>query len=58
MKPFEMTEEFHRTFDSRQPAAPTAFSKEDALHRQDLKQKNWLNFYMQLVRIVQKFSQT
>lgn len=44
MKPFEMTEEFHRTFDARQPAVPTAFSKEDALHRAGFKAEELVEF--------------
>jgi Uncharacterized protein conserved in bacteria len=37
MKPFEMTEEFHRTFDARQPGKPTAFTAETASHRANFK---------------------
>lgn len=44
MKPFEMTEEFHRTFDARQPEVPTAFSTEDALHRAGFKAEELVEF--------------
>ncbi|MEG0294548.1 HAD family hydrolase [Enterococcus sp.] len=33
MKPFEMAETFHRTFDNNRPQQPTAFSKELVGHR-------------------------
>ncbi|GGI66762.1 HAD family hydrolase [Enterococcus alcedinis] len=33
MKPFEMAETFHRTFDNNRPQQPTAFSKERVGHR-------------------------
>lgn len=33
MKPFEMAETFHRTFDNNRPQQPTAFSKEGVGHR-------------------------
>ena len=44
MKPFEMTEEFHRTFDARQPSEPTAFSAEAATHRANFKAEEIVEF--------------
>ncbi|KAF1296138.1 HAD family hydrolase [Enterococcus sp. JM4C] len=37
--PFEQAEEFHRTFDPRRPAVPTAFSAEEASFRAGFKQE-------------------
>lgn len=44
MKPYEMTEEFHRTFDPRRPKEPTAFTKEDVLHRAGFKVEELVEF--------------
>lgn len=44
MKPFEMTEEFHRIFDPRRPKEPTAFSKEDAMNRASFKVEELVEF--------------
>lgn len=44
MKPYEMTEEFHRTFDPRRPQEPTAFSKEDGSNRANFKVEELVEF--------------
>ncbi|MGM0123490.1 hypothetical protein IGI37_000862 [Enterococcus sp. AZ194] len=42
--PFEQAEEFHKTFDPRRPAVPTAFSPEEASFRAGFKQEELVEF--------------
>ncbi|MFV0558614.1 MAG: HAD family hydrolase [Enterococcus sp.] len=43
-RPFEMAEEFHRIFDPRRPAEPTAFSQAEALFRSGFKVEELVEF--------------
>lgn len=44
MKPFEMTEEFHETFDPRKPGRPTAFNRREAQFRAGFKAEELVEF--------------
>uniref|UniRef100_UPI00403FA4F1 HAD family hydrolase n=1 Tax=Candidatus Enterococcus willemsii TaxID=1857215 RepID=UPI00403FA4F1 len=44
MKPFEMTEEFHQTFDPRRPKKPTPFTNEEAVKRASFKVEELVEF--------------
>ncbi len=44
MKPFEMTEEFHQTFDPRKPQQPTAFDVMEARRRAGFKIEELIEF--------------
>ena len=44
MNPFEMTEEFHRTFDPTIPAEPTAFSRKKTVDRASFKIEEVVEF--------------
>lgn len=44
MQPFEMTEEFHETFDPRKPAIPTPFDQKEAQFRAGFKAEELVEF--------------